>query len=435
MNKTMIARSIALMAALAAAQGAWASGFQLLEQNASGLGDAFAGSAAVAEDASTIYYNPAGMTKLKDHEFSLGGNIITPSYKFTDNGSSNAPAAAGSNGGDAGGSALVPNAYFSWRLAKDWYGGLGISAPFGLKTEYDNDWVGRFQSTKFDIKTYNINPSLAWRINDKVSVGGGLDWQRMTAVYERYLVIGDPSVPQAFWPATVQKTQTKLDVNDDAWGWNLGGLFTLSPTTTVGLSYRSAIKHKLKGNLSFNGPVAGASAQTTDGDAEADLKLPDTAIMSVTQKLDDTWTMLGDISWTGWGKINTLDILRTSGSLSGTVAQTLDVKFRNTWRVALGAHQKLNDTWKMKYGVAWDQSPVKGADTRLVSLPDNNRLWLTLGTQYKLNENARIDLGGAYLIIHDTTIDNNQTSAGRGEVKGTYKGSVSLIGLQYSQSF
>lgn len=429
MNKTMIARSIALMAALAAAQGAWASGFQLLEQNASGLGDAFAGSAAVAEDASTIYYNPAGMTQLKDHEFSLGGNIITPSYKFTDNGSQIVTPLGnnlgGSNGGDAGGSALVPNAYFSWRLAKDWHGGLGISAPFGLKTEYDDDWVGRFQSTKFDIKTYNINPSLAWRINEKVSVGAGLNWQRMTAVYERYAATGSNLLPSAFWPF-LQSTKLKLDVDNDAWGWNLGGLFTLSPTTKVGVSYRSAIKHKLDGTLTSTNQTF-----APDSNANVTMKLPDTAIVSVVQQLDPTWTMLGDISWTGWSKIQDVNIYTTSS----TPAQTLDVKFRNTWRVALGAHQKLNDTWKMKYGVAWDQSPVKGADTRLVSLPDNNRLWLTLGTQYKLNENARIDVGGAYLIIHDTTIDNNQTSAGRGEVKGTYKGSVSLIGLQYSQSF
>jgi long-chain fatty acid transport protein len=173
----------ALMAALFSGH-AGASGFQLLEQNGSGLGTAFAGSAAVADNASTIYFNPAGMTKLQAHEFSLGVDAVRPSFKFTNNSSSVAPAATGSNGGDAGGWTAVPNGYLSWALTKDLYLGVGVSAPFGLLTEYDSDWAGRFQAIKFDIKTVNVNPSIAYRLNDKVSLGFGVNWQKMDAVYE-----------------------------------------------------------------------------------------------------------------------------------------------------------------------------------------------------------------------------------------------------------
>lgn len=428
MKKTTIARSISLMAALLAAQGASASGFQLLEQNASGLANAYAGSAAVADNASTIYFNPAGMTELQAREVSVGLSLIKPSYKFSNNGSTAAPGVplSGNNGGDAGDIAALPNGYMSFALSKDWYLGVGVGAPFGLKTEYDEGWVGRFQSMTFDIKTYNINPSLAWKVSETVSLGAGLNWQRMEATYDRMAAVSS---------AALQNTKVTLDASNDAWGWNIGALFKPSQSTKIGVSYRSAIKHELEGDLSFSGTAAGLSPLTTNASAKAELKLPDTAIISVAQQLNQTWEMLGDLSWTGWGKINTVDIVRTSGALSGSTAQTLDAHFKNTWRIALGANQKLNEQWQMKYGIAWDQAPVKGSDSRLVSLPDNDRLWLSLGVTYNLSKASRIDVGGAYLIVKDTEIDNNQISSGRGRVTGTYEGSVAILGLQYSQAF
>jgi len=156
------------------AGNASAAGFQLLEQNASGLGNAYAGSAAVAENASTIFYNPAGMTQLKDRELSTGLVAVGTSFKFNDTGSSVGFLTGTGTGGNGGGWGFIPNAYMSWALNKDLYVGLGVGAPFGLKTEYDNPWVGAAQSTLFDIKTYNINPSVAYRVNDQVSIGAGL---------------------------------------------------------------------------------------------------------------------------------------------------------------------------------------------------------------------------------------------------------------------
>jgi long-chain fatty acid transport protein len=429
MNKTLIARSLAIMGGLALSQTAGASGFQLLEQNASGLGNAYAGSAASAENASIIFYNPAGMTELKDREFSLGMSLIKPSYKFKDNGSSNAPAATGGDGGDAGSLAALPNAYFSMALARDWYLGLGLGSPFGLKTDYSPDWTGRFQSIKFDIKTYNINPSLAWRVTDTLSLGAGLNWQRMEAQYERMAATASSALPSAFWP-TLQGTRVALDATSEGWGWNAGALFKPSARTRIGFSYRSAIKHDLGGTLKSTN-----QAISPDVLATASLKLPDTYILSVAQQISPRWEMLGDISRTGWSKINTIDIVRASGSASGSTAQTLDARFRDTWRVALGANYRLDDKWKLRYGIAWDQSPVRSASERLVSLPDNNRIWLSLGAGYALDKDSRIDVGAAYLIIKDTAIDNNQTSLGRGRIAGKYEGSVAILGLQYSQAF
>ena len=408
-----------------------ASGFQLLEQNASGLGNAYAGSAAVAENASTIFYNPAGMTQLQAHEISGGLTAVDLSFKFSDKGSSVGALAGTGNGGDAGGWGFIPNGYLSWALNKDLYVGVGVGAPFGLKTDYNNPWLGAAQSTSFDVKTYNVNPSIAYRVNDTVSLGAGLSWQRLEAVYKRQVAVG--STTPGLTPIVVA-SPLKLSLDDNSWGWNVGGLFTLSPSTKVGVSYRSTVKYNLNGDINVSGPSAGVNASASSG-ARATLTLPDTFILSVTQQLSEQWQMLGDLSWTGWSKIPMLDIYRTSGAGNNSVAQTLGTDFRDTWRVALGANYKLSDALKLKFGIAYDETPVKAASSRLTSLPDNNRTWFSVGTQWVPSKGSALDVGIAYLYVKNADINNNQALAGRGTVTGTYSDSAWLFGGQYSMAF
>ncbi|WP_018988346.1 OmpP1/FadL family transporter [Aromatoleum toluclasticum] len=427
MKKTTIARLLPA-ALLALGSGtASAAGFQLLEQNASGIGNAYAGSAAVAENASTIFFNPAGMTQLQAREISLGVAAVRPSFEFKNRGS--VGGALSGNGDDAGDWAAIPNAYLSWALNKDLYLGVGIGAPFGLVTDYGGKWVGAAQATKFEIETININPSLAYRVNDKVSLGIGLNWQRMDAQYERVVGIA---------PGALSASTAKLDVDNDAWGWNVGALFTLSPSTKVGVSYRSKVEHKLKGDVKVSGPSALLNAAGSS-DSDVDVDLPDTFIVSTTQKLSDRWEMLGDLSWTGWSSIKKVDIERTSGPLNGQIAQTLHTEFKDTWRVALGANYKLDDAWKLKFGIAFDQTPVRDKQRRLVSLPDNDRTWFSAGAQWKVSKTNTLDLGAAYLYVPKTKIDNNQITANpltnRGRVTGEYDSSVWILGAQYSMAF
>ena len=402
-----------------------AAGFQLLEQNASGLGNAYAGSAAVADNASTIFFNPAGMTQLKNREFSVGVSGIGTSFKFSDQGSNVGQLAGTGNGGDAGSWGFVPNGYLSWALSPDVYLGVGVNAPFGLKTEYSNPWLGAAQSTKFDLKTYNINPAIAYRVNEVISLGGGADWQRLTADYTRQLGISAP-----FYASS----PLKLTLDGDAWGWNAGALFNIAPGSKVGISYRSTVSYDLTGNINVVGTTPVPSSDTA---AKASLKLPDSFILSGTQQATDKWQLLGDLSWTGWSSIPKLDILLASGLGAGTIAQTLNTDFRDTWRVALGTHYQYSNDLKLKFGIAYDQSPVKGESTRLVSLPDNDRTWLSFGTQWMPNKGATVDFGVAYLYVKDSNINNDQTAAAlsRGLVSGTYSDSVWILGLQYSTAF
>jgi long-chain fatty acid transport protein len=404
-----------------------AAGFQLLEQNVSGLGNSYAGSAAVADNASTIFFNPAGMTQLKDREISVGVAAIGPSFKFTNNGSIGGAFAGAGNGGDAGSWAAVPNGYLSWALNKDLYVGVGLSAPFGLKTEYTTPWIGSAQSNSFSVETLNLNPSVAYRVNDAVSVGGGVSYQHLDAKYKRAATIGLAG-------ATVVAT-----LAGDAWGWNVGGLFKVSPATKLGVSYRSTVSQDLTGDIKTSGISPAADAFSTSN-AKANLKLPDTAIVSLTHALNNQWELLGDISWTGWSSIPKLDLIRTSGAQNGAIAQTLDTAFRDTWRVAVGANYQYSQDMKLKFGLAFDQTPVKGEATRMVSLPDNDRTQISTGAQWALSGGSTLDFGLAYIMFADAPINNNQTvpvpaAPSRGLVKGTYSGNAWLLGVQYSVPF
>ena len=423
-----------------------ASGFQLLEQG-SGLGNAYAGSAAKSNDASTIFWNPAGMTQLGPRAVSGGLTAVKASFKFDDKGSQINEFGPGGrmgagDGGDAGNWGYIPNGYISWGLTPDLYIGLGIGAPFGLKTKYDEPWRGSAQSNEFDIKTMNINPSIAFKVNDMVSLGAGASWQKIEAEYYRRVAINS----SARFGALPQVT-SHMSIDDDAWGWNVGALFTLSPATKVGLSYRSAIQYHTDGKVKLNGDGtragdATAVALSNAGGAskvKADLKVPDTFVLSVTQKLSDRWELLGDVSWTGWSSIKNVDIYRTSGLQSGALAQTLDANFQNTYRIALGATYSLSEALRLQFGLAYDQTPVKNSTSRLTSLPDSDRTWFTFGTQWKPAKEQTLELGLAYLYISDTKINKNETTANpltnRGTVIGDYDSSVWILGAQYSLAF
>lgn len=374
-----------------------AAAFQLWEQNASGLGTAYAGSAAVADNASTVFFNPAGMTQLPGIHLSGGVTGIGPSYKFKNGGSSGDPLATGGNGGNAGSWAAVPNLYVSWQLSPKLFLGLGISAPFGLATEYENsNWIGRVQSIKSEITTVNYNPSIAYRLNDKISLGFGVNYQTIDA--------------------ELTSLNSQLQGDDRAWGWNAGALFTLSPAMRVGVSYRSAIDYRLEGAANGVLPI------------RAEVKLPDTFILSVWQQVSDRWEAMGDLSYTRW---NTLQSLNVTSANSGALVALENFNYGNSWRLAWGAAYKSSDALKLKFGFAYDRSPVSDAN-RTARVPDNDRLWLSLGSQWNTGKTGKFDLGYAYLYVRDTSIEQNKNGS---TLRGEYDSSAHLIGLQYSAGF
>src|SRR5882672_1710669 len=221
-RKTALSLAVAGAFAGGASQ-AHASAFALIEQSATGLGNSYAGGAAAAEDASTIFYNPAGMSLLPGGmQVSAGLALINLSAKFS-NSSSTAPAgiaSLGGNGGDAGDLSAVPNVYFAMDVAPNWKAGVGVSVPFGLKTEYDPTWMGRFQAIKSDISTLNVNPSVSYKLDDKMSFGFGLNYQQIDAELSRAVVIGANT-----------ETVATVKGKDTSWGFNVGAMFQPTPDT------------------------------------------------------------------------------------------------------------------------------------------------------------------------------------------------------------
>lgn len=382
-----------------------AAGFALVEQNASGLGNAYAGQAASAQDASTIFFNPAGMTLLPDRQLVLSGHLIKPRFKFS---GSVSPALGGGDGGDAGDLTLVPNAYFAYRLTPDVHVGIGVNAPFGLKTDYDNTWMGRTQAIKSEVKTINLNPSIAWKASESLSLGAGLNIQYMEAMLT--------SATGAGVPPPVGEVKG----HDYGLGFNLGALWQLSDATRVGLAYRSEIDYTLKGSFKVNGVTA-------VNPVYADLTLPDSASLSVFHKLDTRWDLLADVTWTGWSDFDALRIVNASG---GPVSTTIE-NWDDSYRYSLGANYHLNERVTLRGGVAYDQTPV--SDTyRTARIPDGDRTWITFGGQYRMSDRNILDFGYAHLFIRDARIDKTESPV---RLSGTYEGAVDILSAQFTHNF
>lgn len=421
------------------ATGTQAAGFALIEQNASGLGNAYAGQAASAQDASTIFFNPAGLTQVQGRQMVLVGNLIKPSAKFGDDASTSAPlqTTLGGEGGDAGNWALVPNFYYAMDINPSMKFGLGVNSPFGLATNYDNDWAGRFQAVKSDMKTLNLNPSLAYKVNDKVSLGVGLNAQTIQATLTNkvnYSAIFAQATGNTMLVPNVEGT-AKVKGDDWSWGYNLGVLLTPDTGTRVGINYRSKVKYTLEGDVKFTRPAGLTATQTgilnaavPDGDVTAKVELPDTLSVSLYRSINPQWDFLADVTWTHWKLFEDLTVVRANGAVLTSTPENWDDNMR--YSVGLNFHASDKMTWR--FGLAYDETPVSD-EFRTPRIPDESRTWVAVGGQYRLTKNSAVDFGYAHLFVDDASVD--KTEAGKGSLVGEYKNSVDILSVQYTHSF
>jgi long-chain fatty acid transport protein len=481
-RRTTIASAVSGVALALSAGQAFGSAFALAEQNSMGLGNAFAGAAATAEDANTVWFNPAGLARLNLPQVEAGIHIITPSAKLNNQ---NSQAAAlqplGGTGGDAGGTAFVPTMFGSMAINDDWHIGIGINAPFGLKTDYDTGWLGRYQALESEIKTININPAVGWRATKDFWVGAGVSYQQFKATltnntnYSGALAQGygqaaaggliNAATAQALSAATAGLDSYVSTTGDDwGWGWNVGAMYSFNGDANndpgagrIGLAYRSKIKFSVAGNVGIGNPtpptLTGALApynplvqqvsatinQTRlyNGSVGLDVTMPDTASLSYYQKLDEKWDILADVTWTGWSNIQELRILRTSGPATGAPT-VLPENFRDTWRFSLGTNYNYTEKVVFRAGVAFDQTPVNSTDMS-PRLPDGDRTWLAGGVRYKYSREINFDVGMGYEFIKDPQINSGtfgltggvpNSIAGNGLVNGTYDNHVWIVSGQ-----
>lgn len=444
----------ALLAGLAAVSlPASAAFFQIAENSASGIGNAFAGGAAVAEDASTVWYNPAGMTRLASPQFVAGGHYIVPSFQASVNSASTVLGfpIGGGGGGDAGATAVVPNLYATYPVSPRFSIGAGVNAPFGLATDYDDTWAGRYYALHSDIKTVNLNLAGAFKVNDALSVGLGVNRQHLEAELTQAVdfatlctvgaALGIPNTCGAgggfVQPGTPNDGNAKVTAQGDAWGYNLGVLSQLGGTR-VGLAYRSKMKYKLDGTFDITTPanvppalLTNANFRLVDSGASVDATLPATASISVYQNLGSAWAVMADITRTYWSVLPELRINFDSGQAD----QVVTLNLQDVNRYSLGVAYKPNESWVLRTGVALDHSPVTSAADRTPRLPDSDRKWLSLGVGWRASVKLNFDLAYTYIKLEDSSVVKTAGGAGtenfsRGNLSADYKASVQIFSAQ-----
>lgn len=451
--RVRIAQAVAAVITAIASGGAHAAFFQIAENSPAGMGNAFAGGAAIAEDASTVWYNPAGLARLSGSQFVAGGYYIKPSLEF-DKISANRAAAigggaiSGGNGGDAGEAALVPNFYYSRQINDRLSFGVGINAPYGLATDYEDDWVGRYHANRSEIMTVNVNPALAYKISDQFSVGGGINYQKLDATLTQAVDYGSicllaGSPPGCGATPGANDGAATVEADDDAWGFNVGGLWQLSDATRLGLAYRSRMKYGLDGSFDVTAPNATAAAVgasptfgLVDSGVRANITLPETISLSLYQMLTPTWALMADVTRTRWSRLPELRIDFDSGQADSVV--TLDLKDAN--RYSVGATYIPGGNWSYRFGVALDQTPTPDEVARTPRLPDEDRLWVAFGAEYKPNDTMSFDISYVYIKVDDAAINKSAGAPGnenflRGSLVGSYEANTQILGAQLNWKF
>lgn len=428
MHKTISLRLIPALIAITFSGGAFAAAFQLTGQSASGVGIANAGAAAAAEDTSTLYYNPAGMTYLSEgHNISIAATVLDRSTRFTNDGSSQLGAyPLGGDGGNGGGTHVVPAMYYSYSLNSAWRLGLAINPTFADETEYDKNFVGRYSGLKTKIRIVNVNPSVAYKVNDALSLAFGINYAKADVEFNQ-------AVPHPGGAANPDGTGV-LKGDATGWGYNFGAMFQPTKDTRLGLSYRSKIKFDLEGTQNVQLPGLGT---VIDRSITADLTTPDTASLAVHHQINPKWAVLGDYTWTGWSKLQKLEPLTSSGTRA---VAPLRYNFKDTYRVGLGTTYQLNDQWMLRMGVAFDKGAVPDDASRTMTVPDQDRTWLALGAKWKITPKASLDVGYAHIFVKEArtarNVYNNASEAVIVQtVRGKFETSVDYLSLQLNYSF
>jgi long-chain fatty acid transport protein len=393
-------------------------------------------------------------------------HVITPSIKFSNNAS--LPAAnqpLGGDGGDAGGFNFVPNMYFAVPINAQWTFGLGVNAPFGLTTEYDDGWIGRYQALKSQIQTINVNPVLSWKATPTLAIGVGVNYQYIKATltnnvnYSGALLSaaggagiapGSPTFNAIAGATRGLDSKAQVKGEDGAWGWNVGFAWDATPQLRLGFSYRSEIQYDVSGDIDFSNPtialppttppqlagtIAALSAAVNQQalysrGVTSDITIPAIANLSMLYRLNNQWDVMADIQYTGWSSIPEL---RFNASSPPALPAT-PLNWDDSYKFSVGATYKANDVWKARFGIAFDQTPVTNDPT--VRLPDSDRWWLAFGGEYKVNQNMKLDGGFAYIIGDNSNFNQNQGStASNALVNGEFKASTWILSMQGTYTF
>ena len=441
------ALALAVLGTLVAGQAS-ASGFQLREQSVKNLGKSNAGSI-VGKDASNVSLNPAAMTNLDKNTFQSDITVIDLTADFTGSGrvlGSPALPLSGANGGDPGDPTVVPNMAAVFPLHGALEGmtvGASIGAPFGLKTEYEPGWVGRYRALTSDVKVVDLTLSAAFKATDGVSFGAGLVYERADVTLSKAIdfgtaicASGNPANcfnPQ--YPFKPQQLDGGFEVSgsDTAVGYLVGMQVAPNDKLAIGFSYRSEIKHDLAGNLDFQNVPAllGADPRFQDGPGGAKMVTPSVTTLSISYGITDQLRVLGDYQGTGWSSLQDVTIRRSNGTVVGSE----DFSWEDTDFFSVGMEYDLSDAFTLRGGIGWDESPTNDV-TRTPRLPDNDRMLYSVGMSWAFSDNLTVDAAYQRIEIDDPTIDLGvHVPSDLSTLHGTFGGYANLFGVSMQYRF
>lgn len=403
-----------------------AGGLLLYEYGTAEPGLAAAGYAARAQDASTAFTNPAGMTQLDGTQVLVGGQLMWMNTQFSIDGATSPGLGSGDGGRVYGSNGYVPGggAFLTHRVSPDLALGFAVAGNFGSMLDYDDGWVGRYRVQDADLVGVSVMPSIAYRVNDQLSLGAGLNG--MYGMFDQRVAINNalPSLGDG-----------RLEIDDDTWGWgaNVGVLYEPTPVTRLGLTYTSEIDLDFRGPAQFSGigPILTALLQSRgllDARVDVGAKVPQQVMGSVYTAIDDSWALLGNLGWQDWSEFGETEI--GIDNTQSPISLTNPLSFDDTWHAAVGAQYHTNDRWKMNFGLAYDSGFQDGNDVSPL-FPVNSAWRFGIGGERQAGESFKWGFTTELLYGGNLHVDKRSmlppVLGGRGDLGGSYDQTLGVV--------
>ena len=434
---SLLAPLAACLAVTSVAPRAFASGFLLREQSPAAQGMSFAGVSSGGSDIGSMFYNPATLTLFQGNQAALGVSCVTPTARLEQAEGTYAaglPIQGSGSTPNASERALLPDLYAMWSASQDLKLGLCVNVPFGMSTNYNDDFVGRYHALKTDLEVVDIAPTFAWRLSPRWSIGGAIVARHAEATLTNMVDFGTIayaySVP-GYYPGSSDGKAT-LKGSDWAYGYRLGLVFQPSDSVRFGLAHQSSINMNLAGHMSLDGVPAALSQVISGSDASAELDLPATTSFGFSIDATPTLSFHGEVARTDWSSFQELRVKFSSGSADNVTEE----RWRNTWFCALGLAWKATDAWTLRTGIAHDQCAVETA-YRTPRIPDGDRTWLSVGAGYAVSHKVSLDVAYTHIFMKDGNLDLKAEGADRlrGSLAGTYKDHIDILSAQIRFTF
>lgn len=397
-----------------------AAGFQVAEHSASGLGRSFSGEGAVADNASVLARNPAAMALFDTAQFSGVVSIVDPEVNVTQH---NVPGSGGQSqsSNDVAPMQVVPAAYYISPINDKWSWGIGMFTTYGVATDYPDDIYAGDLAGDTSLVSVNINPNIAYRINDKFSIGGGINLVYAEAELTRH----EGGLSQ-FISANPNPSNKLIGMTGEtiSYGWNIGALYELDENNRFGFGYRSEVELDFdEGKFkSYNSGIA--NSPTVDGRLQ--ITLPSIIELSAFHQLNDEWAVHYGWQRTGWDSFT--ELKATSDDCTGGVCLYKPEHYEDNNRYSFGATYQVNSEWTLRAGLAYDEQ----AGEATLSIPDSDRYWYSAGLTYLISPDLSLDAGFAIVQSKDGSFTETNALAEDLEFTSDAIAYISAIQLNYT---